>query len=170
MGIGPISVRRPNRISMASSLSAGGPGFARVSNAAPTRIASSREGCTAPQSLDQKSMRECRSLFFGLSPKMRPEVDEKLRQLCAPSRPPHWKPTSSFLPPGVAYVTRPPCQENAGQCAEVGKELVRPRTRRRDQGPSLTPRLLRQRGPDPPTLKAPSSRTIHGRRRFRSPH
>jgi hypothetical protein len=93
-----------------------------------------------------------------------------LRQLCAPSRPPHWKPTSSFLPPGVAYVTRPPRQENAGQCAEVGKELVRPRTRRRDQGPSLTPRLLRQRGPDPPTLKAPSSRTIHGGRRFRSPH
>ena len=93
-----------------------------------------------------------------------------LRQLCAPSRPPHWKPTSSFLPPGVAYVTRPPRQESAGQCAEVRKELVRPRTRRRDQGPSLTPRLLRQRGPDPPTLKAPSSRTIHGGRRFRSPH
>ena len=85
MGIGPISVRRPNRISMASSLSAGGPGFARVSNAAShTPIASSREGCTAPQSLDQKSTRECRSLFFGLSPKMRPEVDEKLAPaLCA---------------------------------------------------------------------------------------
>lgn len=29
-------------------------------------------------------MRECRSLFFGLSPKMRPEVDEKLAPaLCA---------------------------------------------------------------------------------------
>ena len=28
VGIGPISVRQPDRISMASSLSAGGPGFA----------------------------------------------------------------------------------------------------------------------------------------------
>ena len=171
MGIGPISVRRPNRISMASSLSAGGPGFARVSNAAshtqllhrvkgaPHRKAWIKSQCANAVACSSVCRRKC------VQKSMR-----NLRQLCAPSRPPHWKPTSSFLPPGVAYVTRPPRQESAGQCAEVRKELVRPRTRRRDQGPSLTPRLLRQRGPDPPTLKAPSSRTIHGRRRFRSPH
>ena len=53
-----------------------------------------------------------------------------LRQLCAPSRPPHWKPTSSFLPPGVAYVTRPPCQETLVSARRLGKSWS-------DRGPDV---------------------------------